>query len=154
MSSEQWTWQCERCIPSHNREARRVQDEILDELGRQDWPPNDVFGVHLALEEAVANAIKHGNQSDYGKTVRIRCRLSPDRVWIEVTDEGPGFAVSSVPDPTDPGYIDRPSGRGILLMRSFMTRVEFNDLGNLVTLEKQRSPAEGPPNDDGQVPTD
>jgi serine/threonine-protein kinase RsbW len=144
MSTEQWTWQCEHRIPSHSREGRRVQEEILGELGRQHWPPHDVFGIHLAMEEALANAIKHGNRSDYGKSVCIRCRLSPDRVRIEVADEGPGFTVSSVPDPTDPVHIGSPFGRGILLMRSFMTRVEYNDRGNQVILEKRRSPAEGP----------
>jgi serine/threonine-protein kinase RsbW len=144
MSSEQWIWQCEFRIPSHSGEGRRVQQEILDEIGRQRWPPHDVFSVHLAMEEALANAIKHGNQSDYNKSIRIRCLLSPDRVRIEVGDEGAGFSVSSVPDPTDPSRLWCPSGRGIMLMRTFMTRVEFNERGNQVTLEKQRSPAGNP----------
>jgi len=151
MSSEQWIWQCEHRIPSHSGEGRRVQREILDEIGRQGWLPHDVFSVHLAMEEALANAIKHGNQSDYNKSIRIRCLLSPERVRIDVADEGAGFTVSSVPNPTDPSRLGCPSGRGIMLMRSFMTRVEFNDRGNQVTLEKQRSPAGEPVLGDGTV---
>ena len=151
MSREQWTWQCEHRIPSHSREGRRVQQEILDELDRQHWAPHDLFSVHLAMEEALANAIKHGNHSDYSKSVRIRCRLWPDRVRIEVADEGAGFSVSLIPNPTDPSHIDSPSGRGIMLMRSFMTRVEYNECGNQVTLEKQRSPAVQPSLGDAAV---
>jgi serine/threonine-protein kinase RsbW len=141
MSSEQWIWQCEHRIPSHSGEGRRVQQEILDEIGRQRWPPHDVFSVHLAMEEALANAIKHGNKSDYNKSIRIRCLLWPERIRIEVADEGAGFSPLSVPNPTDPSRLASPSGRGIMLMRSFMTRVEFNQRGNQITLEKQRSPA-------------
>jgi serine/threonine-protein kinase RsbW len=151
MSTEQWTWQCEHRIPSNCRDGRRVQDEILSELDRQHWAPHDLFSVHLALEEALANAIKHGNHSDCGKSVCVRCRLWPDRVRIEVADEGPGFSLSSIPDPTSPTYLHAPSGRGIMLMRSFMTRVEYNDRGNQVILEKRRSPAEEPSHSDEAV---
>ena len=118
-----------------------MQQEILDQLHRDHWEPRDVFSVHLAVEEALANAIKHGNHHDPGRSVRIRCLVSAERVRIEVADEGDGFSVSQVPNPTDPDRVEFPSGRGIMLMRSFMSSVEFNELGNQVTMEKRRSEA-------------
>ena len=64
--------------------------------------------------------------------------MSPERLWIQIRDEGAGFNPEEVPDPTDPDHLEIPSGRGIMLMRAFMTRVEYNDLGNCVVMEKQR----------------
>jgi serine/threonine-protein kinase RsbW len=144
MTNQPPPWQREFVIPSQSGAGRRVQQEILDQLKRQHWGPRDVFCVHLALEEAVANAIKHGNRYDPGKSVRIRCLLWPDRVWIEIADEGPGFRLCDVPDPTCPDRVDAPTGRGLMLMRSFMSRVCFNDLGNQVVMEKHRTEPAGP----------
>ena len=65
-------------------------------------------------------------------------RISPSQAIYVVRDEGPGFDPSSLPDPTDPANLDRPCGRGMLLMRTFMDNVIYNDKGNEVTLFKQR----------------
>jgi serine/threonine-protein kinase RsbW len=73
--------------------------------------------------------------------VHIACKLSPQRIWFEITDEGPGFDPADVPDPTNDDNLDYPSGRGIMLMRSFMCRVEYNASGNCVVMEKHRSRA-------------
>ena len=69
------------------------------------------------------------------------CRLSPHQVHVEITDEGPGFAPDSLPDPTDDAFLERPGGRGVLLMRAFMSRVSFNPSGNHVILERDRTEA-------------
>lgn len=98
-----------------------------------------MFSVRLAMEEALVNAIKHGNRSDSTKQVHIACRLFPERLWIQVTDEGRGFDPSQVSDPTDPANIESPCGRGIMLMRSFMSHVEFSPPGNRVVLQKERA---------------
>ena len=105
-----------------------------------DYPMRDVFGVRLALEEALVNAIKHGNGMDPNKKVHIECRVSRERVWIRIRDEGEGFDLNALPDPTLEENLEKPSGRGVLLMREFMTNVEYNDRGNCVTLEKHREP--------------
>ena len=63
----------------------------------------------------------------------------PGAVWIEVVDQGPGFDPDMVPDPTCDENLEKPCGRGILLMRSYMSQVEFNSQGNCVTMEKLRS---------------
>jgi serine/threonine-protein kinase RsbW len=151
MTNQPPPWQCEHLIPSQSGAGRRVQQEILDQLTRQLWGPRDVFSIHLAMEEALSNAIKHGNRCDPSKSVRIRCLLWPDRVRIEIADEGAGFRVSEVPDPTCPERIEAPTGRGVMLMRSFMSRVEYNELGNQVVMEKERSKTGEPSPGDGAM---
>lgn len=128
--------------------GQQVQERIVKILEDLGYPPRDVFSVRLALEEALVNAIKHGNQMDPAKSVQIDCRVNHDRVRIEIEDEGEGFEPESVPDPTDPENLERPCGRGLMLMRSFMSLIEFNESGNRVTLEKQRETGEENGSDD------
>ena len=103
------------------------------------YPRRDTFAVRLALYEAVSNAFVHGNGRDRSKIIHIRYLVTMTDVLLEVEDEGPGFDPSQVPDPTSSPYVDRPGGRGLLLMRTFMTWVRFNPQGNRVTLCRQRS---------------
>ena len=138
MSEDPWVWQCERVIPSEAGAGAPILQEVLAELEKIDWIQHDVFSVHLAMEEALVNAIRHGNKLDVNKHVHVACRVSSELIRIEITDEGEGFDPSSVPDPTDPANIEAPSGRGLMLMRSFMSRVEYNDVGNRVVMEKER----------------
>lgn len=110
--------------------------EIVRQLQVHDWEQRDVFGVHLALEEAVVNAIKHGNGEDPGKSVQVICRISRIRCWISIEDQGDGFDPEKVPDCTLDENLDKPCGRGLKLMRNFMTFVEYNEQGNRVVMEK------------------
>lgn len=145
MSEPQWIWQCDHSIPSRPEASRQVQDEILAQMERLHWGEHDVFSVRLAMEEALINAIKHGNHYDPSKRVQICCRIYPDLIRIEIEDEGKGFDLASVPDPTDPDNLESPCGRGIMLMRSFMSRVEFNETGNRVLMERARTPPDQQP---------
>jgi serine/threonine-protein kinase RsbW len=138
MSNDGWTWLTERQIPSLRGAGNDVVQELLERLKHHDWVPHDIFGIHLAVEEALANAINHGNRLDASKSVRIVCKVSAERVRIEVHDEGEGFCPADVPDPTDEAHLDIPSGRGVMLMRNYMTLVEYNEAGNCVIMEKQR----------------
>ncbi len=130
--------QFEVMIPSDTEAGHAVQERILQALEILEYPPRDVFGVRLALEEALVNAIKHGNAMDPDKRVRVACEVSYDQVRIEIEDEGPGFSPSDVADPTDDENLDCPGGRGIMLMRAFMNTIEYNTVGNRVTLIKLR----------------
>jgi len=134
-------WQKQIDLPSERGVTRLVTDDLLEQLGAHGWPPSDIFAIHLAAEEALVNAIVHGNQLDPAKRVRVVCEVSPGRVRLDITDEGPGFDPSSVPDCTLEERLDVPSGRGVMLMRSFMTRIEYNAKGNSVVLEKVRDTA-------------
>jgi len=137
-SREKWTWQCDRVIPNDAVVGRQLLDDVLQQLDSLHWSRHDIFGVHLAIDEALVNAIFHGNSHDETKQVRFSCRLSPQRIRVEITDEGPGFDPDALPDPTTPCHLARPGGRGVLLMRAFMSRVEFRDHGSRVVLEKER----------------
>ena len=129
-------------IPSELDAAERIQDRIIALLEQEGFSPREVFGMRLALEEAIVNAIKHGNRMDPAKTVRIQCEVDATRVYVEVEDQGPGFNPSDIPDPTAIENLEKPGGRGIMLMRAFMTRVEYVGGGNQVLLEKVRDPSE------------
>lgn len=136
MSDECWNWSCDESIPSQRGAGQEIVSTILEQLQTQQWNERDVFGVHLALEEALVNAIIHGNGLDAEKLVQVKCQIGPQRFAIEIRDQGAGFKAADVPDPTDCENIERPCGRGLMLMRSFMTSVEFNEQGNCVSMEK------------------
>ena len=133
--------QFEVVIPSDTEVGQAVQERIVSRLESLEYSVRDVFGVCLALEEALVNAIKHGNGLDPDKTVRVNCLIEDDLLRVEIEDQGPGFNMGEVPDPTAEENLERPCGRGIMLIKSFMTNVEYNAKGNRVVLEKKRSPA-------------
>jgi serine/threonine-protein kinase RsbW len=123
-------------IPSDPAEARRIQDEIEQHLHARHTNEHDIFSIKLAIEEALVNAIKHGNQLDRGKTVRIAYQFLADRFQIQITDQGSGFDPCDVPDPTAFENLERPCGRGLMLMRHYMSEVSFNERGNCVTMTR------------------
>lgn len=139
MPEPDWKWTLARRFPSDAAPGHEVIAALLAELELASWPTKDVYGIHLALEEALVNAIRHGNRSDPEKAVEIRCYLGDDQVRIEIEDEGPGFDPAKLPDPTSEEYLDRPNGRGVLLIRTFMSRVEYRGRGNVVVMEKERT---------------
>jgi serine/threonine-protein kinase RsbW len=120
-------------------DGRAAVGGVADEMALAGYPEADVFAVRLALEEAVQNALKHGNRHDPSKRVRVSYRVTAERVLVEVGDEGEGFDPGKVPDPTGPGNLERFGGRGLFLMRAYLTWVRYNGRGNRVTLCKRRS---------------
>jgi serine/threonine-protein kinase RsbW len=139
MSTDERIEEFEVVIPSDTAAGQPVQDRIVQHLEALSYDDRDVFGVRLAIEEALVNAIKHGNRMDPNKTVRVFCRVCHKKIRIEVEDQGEGFRPDEVPDPTADENLERPCGRGIMLMRAFMTLIEYNATGNRVVLEKHRS---------------
>ncbi len=94
-------------IPSDLEAARRVQEEI-EKLVRTAFEEHEAFAIKMAVEEALVNAIKHGNQMDVDKSVRGDYILGAERFEVRITDEGPGFNPEDVPDPTAPENLERP----------------------------------------------
>lgn len=125
-------------IPSDTAQGQEVQERIVQMLEELEYPSRDVFGVRLALEEAIVNAIKHGNRMDLQKSVRIAWQVSAEKIRIEIEDEGPGFQPEDVPDPTKEENLEKPCGRGIMLMKAFLNVCMYNEAGNQVILEKHR----------------
>ena len=129
----------EMMIPSDAGESRRVQDDIEQRLRFHDYGDRDIFSIKLALEEALVNAIKHGNQFDRNKKVRIAYKVDRERFDVHISDEGCGFDPADVPDPTAIENLERPCGRGLMLMRYYMTEVNFSSSGNSVRMTKLRN---------------
>ena len=126
-------------IPSDTAEARRVQEQIERLLKIHQFGERAVFGIRLAVEEALVNAIKHGNQMDSSRKVRVAFQVSQEKFEVLIADEGEGFDPCEVPDPTAPENLERPCGRGIMLMRHYMTTVAYNERGNMVSMSKLRN---------------
>jgi serine/threonine-protein kinase RsbW len=124
-------------IPSDPAEARRIQQDIELSLKEHQFTDKEIF-IRLALEEALVNAIKHGNQMDRAKKVHISYHVRVERFEIVIADEGPGFDPNEVPDPTAPENLERCCGRGLMLMRHYMTEVCYNHRGNTVRMAKCR----------------
>jgi serine/threonine-protein kinase RsbW len=112
--------------------------ELINLLEAAGYSSKDTFAVRLSLEEALVNAIKHGHNGDPSKEVQLRCHLAPKYLLAEIEDQGRGFKPEAVPDPFAAENCERPFGRGLLLMRNFMTWVRFNKTGNRVTMCRRR----------------
>jgi CheY-like chemotaxis protein len=140
--------------------SRHLQQMLGDAWGID---RTDRLRSGTAIEEALLNALYHGNlevSSDLkevdhtafyslvderrvtppwcDRRVHVSVRLTPEEAEIVIRDEGPGFDPAKLPDPTDPENLDRPCGRGVMLMRAFMDDVKFNAMGNEVTLRRNR----------------
>jgi serine/threonine-protein kinase RsbW len=121
-------------------EIERVRTWLKNELESHHYGRHDTFAVRLAFEEAVANAVTHGNRGDSAKGVTVELVVNDAKVEMTISDEGPGFDIAHLEDPTTEENIMREFGRGVMLMRGFMDTVRFNDTGNCVCLVKHRSP--------------
>ena len=120
-----------------------VYKNIVPDMQAQHFSEEDMFAVHLALEEAFINAVRHGNKMEPSKAVKVDYAIEHDKIEIAVTDEGSGFDPEVIPDPRYGDNLYKPAGRGMLLMRSFMDVVEYADRGNSVKMirykEKRQS---------------
>lgn len=123
---------------SRREEILPAIEEILRLLEAASYSTRESFAVRLSLEEALVNAIKHGHKDDPSKDVQLRYHVAADYLLVEIEDQGAGFKREDVPDPLAPENLERPCGRGLLLMQNFMSWVCFNDAGNCVTLCRRR----------------
>jgi serine/threonine-protein kinase RsbW len=124
-------------LPSNLTAYHAFIESVLEGLAELGWKQCDLFAVHMALEESISNAIRHGNKEDAAKKVDVECRLSATRFWTQITDEGAGFKPSTVPDCCAPDRLEHPGGRGLALIQAYMTLVEYNERGNSLTMEKR-----------------
>ena len=128
-------------IASELTAARQVEQHLLTLLRAQNYPDESLFAIRLAMEEALSNAIKHGNRLDPKKKVTVTFSVGPDEVRLMVADQGSGFEPSGVPDPTSDEHLEDPNGRGIMLMRAYMDEVSYNSQGNEVRMVKRIRPS-------------
>jgi serine/threonine-protein kinase RsbW len=120
------------------QDAASAAAEFVNRLG---FDEDAIFGIDMAVREAVTNAVLHGNRQDEKKPVEVSFKSSPEVIEIRVRDRGEGFDTGSVPDPTDPENLLKTNGRGMLFMRTFMDEVEWSrhpEGGTVVRMLKKR----------------
>jgi len=134
----------EKSFPSDWTELRGALDELAGLAHRVGLPDEDAEAFFIALWEAVANAVKHGNSGRAERKVWLRCGLEPDQLWARVRDEGESFDSSGLaPEPEGPPGLEAlpTSGWGILIMRELCDKVEWSRHGTEVRLWKRCSRA-------------
>ena len=127
-------------IPADFAAIAVVTDGVRELMEEKQWPEEDVYAVQLALQEAIANAIRHGCGGDVCK--RVQCSVSCDtsgEILMVVRDPGPGFDPGAIADPLDATNILKPSGRGIFMINKLMDHVQFAEGGREVQMRKRRT---------------
>jgi len=119
-------------------EMARLIETITGMMAGAGHAEKDLFRVRLALEEAIVNAHKHGHEGDWTRPIVVDYHVSADGVVAEVEDQGAGFDPAEVADPLAPENLERSTGRGLFLMRTYMTGVCHNERGNRVCLCKRQ----------------
>ena len=143
MNESDIIWEFKEDIPSHPDQVAGLIREIVAQLEQHDWPERDVFGIHMATEEALMNAVKHGNGYDDSKSVRVDIELRKNQFVARIADEGSGFDPEQVPDPCADCNLDKTSGRGVSLIKSFVDEVKYNQKGNTIEFVKVRNSSTG-----------
>jgi len=128
-------------LPSTVLTVGQVCRQLLEQVRRRGFEEQDIFAIHLALEEALTNAIHHGNHNDPEKTVSVECLITPEKFDISIADQGSGFDPETLPDPRCGENLYKTEGRGVLLIRAYMDVVEYNTMGNCLHLIKYRGKA-------------
>lgn len=124
--------------------VEHAERTILDALARHGYPKASLFAVRLSLEEAISNAFHHGHAGlPPDLPISLEFDVAHDRVTISVQDQGPGFDPAAVPDPTLDENLENPTGRGLMLIRAYMSDVRFNPRGNRLTMTYFRPRATG-----------
>jgi serine/threonine-protein kinase RsbW len=133
-------WSFDKFLPSDLDVGHAAIEELMTALGAASWEGMDLFRIQMAIEEAVVNAIEHGNKKALDKKIRLVFDVTPEKAVMTISDEGAGFDHRNVADPTTEELIDKPRGRGVMLMRELMNEVHFNEVGNQEVMIKLRSP--------------
>lgn len=126
-------------IPNEPGEIERAQRSVLEALERHGYPKASVFALRLSLHEAITNAFIHGHQGlPKDSTVRLEYDVGPGQVRLVVEDQGPGYRPDDVPDPTLEENLEEPHGRGLALIRAYMSRVTHSPSGNRIEMIYKR----------------
>ncbi len=130
----------ERTLKDLRADLEEVQRFVGAALVEHKYTEFAQFSIRLCLEEAIVNAFRHGNRGDPNKVVKFRCKISDEVAEFEVRDQGVGFDPGCVPDPTAEENLEIPSGRGIMLMRAYMSEVAYLPPGNILRMEYKNGP--------------
>jgi serine/threonine-protein kinase RsbW len=131
----------ERSLPSKVEAISPFVDRLMRLIRKCGCAAEGESDVEIALREALANAIIHGNHENPGKHVHVLCRCEPSEISLAIKDEGPGFDVDRISDPTAPENTKSAHGRGIYLMKALMDEVRFEEGGVVVHMRKSTGKA-------------
>lgn len=126
-------------FPSDLALLNPAADEVEKRLKEALWGEDEIAEIRMGFWESLANAIRHGNKESSEKQVHVNVAIGPEEVKLVIADEGQGFNWREVKDPREKEALDNQSGRGILMMRDYFDRVEYNQKGNEVLLIKSRA---------------
>jgi serine/threonine-protein kinase RsbW len=138
MANAAWSWSLQKEIPSSLDAGHRLIEQLIAALESHGWEGRDLFHVQLAVEEAMVNAITHGNKQADDKVVEVEFKVEPQATMLRIKDQGEGFNPADVPDPRDDDHLECTNGRGVMLIREMMSEVHYNERGNQVTMVKRR----------------
>ena len=115
------------------RDIYNFEALLLDEIEKRGYDENSRFALRLSLDEALVNAYKHGNKEDPTKIIFVAAEIADDEIEVSIEDEGEGFDQSILLDPRKGDRLRRKSGRGVFLIRQFMSTTRYNEKGNRLT---------------------
>ena len=124
-------------VPSEAKFVRKVSTGILSGIDRYGIGESGIFDIKLCIEEALRNAMVHGNNSDKALHVTTSYWVDKGVLNIEIEDEGSGFDHAALADPTTALHILKNSGRGVYLIKKLMDSAEYNDKGNRLLMKKR-----------------
>lgn len=124
-------------LPSDLTLMNSVLEYLIDRVDKLGLVKAEQSNLFVALDEAFVNAVKHGNRNDPAKLLRVTAELSAGEAIFTIEDEGDGFDVHEIPDPTDPANLFKSSGRGVLLIYNIMDEVEYSRGGAKLRMVKR-----------------
>ena len=127
-------------LPSDLTLMNAVLEYLLGRVARLGMIEVEQSNLFVALDEAFVNAVKHGNRNNPEKLLRVTSELSQREAIFTVEDEGDGFDVAEIPDPTDPSNLFKSTGRGVLLIYNIMDEVEYSQGGAKLKMVKRPAP--------------
>lgn len=136
MNTKSENWILKKTIPSNGDLAHALVEAIVSQLESKNWDTREQFQIQLAVEETITNAIEHGNKRDPEKKVKVECHISDEEFTLVVEDEGKGFQRETIIDCTQDDRLELPRGRGVMLIESFMSQVDYAGRGNIVQLKR------------------
>ncbi len=132
----------ELMLASTLKSVERAEALAAEVCGKAGFEEEDRHRIEMAVHETMINAVRHGNKEDVSKQVRLVFKLFPDRLEIQIGDQGPGFEPAQLTDPLEAGNLLKTSGRGIFLARSFVDEFRVQRIegaGTEVTLVKRKN---------------
>ena len=136
-------WERSWSITGDQDELRATVEAIHAQINECGWDETASFAVRLAMDEALSNALQHGNGGDPAQVIELVVKVDGETVSLTVTDQGQGFKPESVPDPTADENLTISSGRGLALIYAFMSKVTIVPPGNCIEMQLDRADAQG-----------